>query len=163
AASFPDSMTFGLDESDLEQQIAQAVAGFDMGAVADAAAAAQTRAGSPSHGSQDHTGLKPGELEEGTELVVSEKDGLVDVGGLMRGFIPASQVDTRFVKDISELFGQTVRCEVTKIERDAQNLVVSRRKVLEREAAEAKTRMLTELTEGLVRRGRVRNVTDFGA
>src|SRR5262249_22375017 len=107
--------------------------------------------------------LKVGDIVEGVVSAMNKGGLEVAIKGLMRGFIPASQVDTRFLKDISELFGQAVKCEVTKIDRQAQNLVVSRRKVLEREAAEAKTRMLGELAEGQIRRGRVRNVTDFGA
>ncbi|MCK6485722.1 MAG: S1 RNA-binding domain-containing protein [Phycisphaerae bacterium] len=106
--------------------------------------------------------LKIGDVVEGI-VTGMNKGGLEVAVGLIKAFIPASQVDTHFVRDISELFGKTVRCEVTKIEREDQNLIVSRRKVLEREAEEAKKRALTEIEVGQVRHGRVRNVTDFGA
>ncbi len=91
------------------------------------------------------------------------KGGLeVDLHGI-RGFIPASQVDTHFLKDISELIGKTIRVEVTKFSRDDENLIVSRRKVLEREAVENRARYLADLKEGQSVRGKVRNVTDYGA
>lgn len=106
--------------------------------------------------------MKVGDVVEGI-VTGMNKGGLEVAVGLIKAFIPASQVDTHFVRDISELFGKTVRCEVTKIEREEQNLIVSRRKVLEREAEEAKKRALTEIEIGQVRHGRVRNVTDFGA
>lgn len=93
------------------------------------------------------------------------KGGLeVNVEGL-RGFIPASQVDLRFMKDISELIGQVVRGEVTKFEPDGDdtNIVLSRRNCLLREEQERRERFFTELEVGQIRRGKVRSVTDFGA
>jgi small subunit ribosomal protein S1 len=91
------------------------------------------------------------------------KGGLeVDVHGV-RGFIPASQVDFHFMKDISDLIGKRVKVEVTKFERDAENLVLSRRKVLEREAVERKDEMIAQLQIGQTCRGRVRNLADYGA
>lgn len=106
--------------------------------------------------------LKPGDEVEG---IVSgmNKGGLeIAVKGI-RGFIPSSQVDIHFIKDVTELFGRTVKCEVTQIDPANENLVLSRRKVLEREAAQAKGKMLEELQPGQVKRGRIRSVTDFGA
>ena len=93
------------------------------------------------------------------------KGGLeVNIDGL-RGFIPASQVDLRFRKDISELIGQKIRAEVTKYESDDEmpNIVLSRRNCLVREEAEQKERFFAELEVGQVRRGKVRNVTEYGA
>lgn len=95
------------------------------------------------------TGLNKGGLE-------------VDVQGI-RAFLPASQVDLHFMKDISVLIGEVVHCEVTEVDRRGKNLLLSRRRVLEKEAAEKKAVLLTELEIGQVRTGRVRNVTDFGA
>jgi small subunit ribosomal protein S1 len=102
-------------------------------------------------------------------LVVAGKVTGMNRGGLemdvqgIRAFIPASQADTHFLKDISELIGQEIQAEVTKFDREDENLVLSRRKVLEREALERRERMLEELQPGQTRRGRVRNITDFGA
>src|SRR5438128_1311712 len=88
AASFPDAMSprrgdsthpvemFGMDDSDLENQIAQAVAGFDMGAVADTPPPADP-----------HAAYKAGDLVKGTVLVVTEKDVLLDVGGKVQGLV----------------------------------------------------------------------------
>ncbi len=86
----------------------------------------------------------------------------VSVEGL-RAFIPASQVDLGFRKDISDLIGQTIRAEVTKFDLKDQNIVLSRRKVLEREEKVQKERMLTELEVGQVLKGRVKTLMDFGA
>ncbi len=91
------------------------------------------------------------------------KGGLeVDLGGV-RAFIPSSQVDTHFMRDISELIGRPVRVEVTKVDRAQQNLVVSRRIVLEREAKEQREKILGEMKVGDVLRGRVRNLAEYGA
>lgn len=83
----------------------------------------------------------------------------------LRGFIPASQVDIRFVKDISELIGQKIQAEVTKFDRRDDNLdiVLSRRKVLLREEQGRKEKLFAELEEGQVRRGKVRGLADYGA
>ncbi|MFO0972559.1 MAG: S1 RNA-binding domain-containing protein [Phycisphaerae bacterium] len=91
------------------------------------------------------------------------KGGLeMEVHGV-RGFIPASQVDTHFLKDISELIGQITRAEVTKFDKADQNLVLSRRKVLEREAEENRRTFLAQLVEGQTVAGKVRNLTEWGA
>lgn len=93
------------------------------------------------------------------------KGGLEAVFEGLRGFIPASQVAIGFIKDISNLIGQTVRVEVTQFDKndDDPNVVLSRRKVLIREEAERRERLFAELEVGDVRRGRVRSTTDFGA
>lgn len=93
------------------------------------------------------------------------KGGLeVNIDGL-RGFIPASQVDLRFRKDISELIGQQFNAEVTKFDFDGEtpNIVLSRRNCLVREEAEFKERFFAELDVGQIRRGKVRSVTEYGA
>lgn len=108
--------------------------------------------------------LKPGLVVEG-RVTGMNKGGLeMEIEGL-RGFIPASQVDVRFRKDISELIGQKISAEVTKVDfsDDEPNIVLSRRNCLMREEEERKEKMLTELDVGQIRRGRVRGLTDFGA
>jgi len=106
--------------------------------------------------------LKVGDVVEGI-VAGMNKGGLeVAVGGI-KAFIPSSQVDTHFVKDITELFGKPIKAEVIKIEPQHQNLVISRRKVLERDAANARSRMIDEIKVGELRRGRVRSLTEFGA
>src|SRR5262245_35194739 len=76
AASLPDSMMYGMDDADLEQQIAQAVSGFDMSAVADVPPPPEPT-----------EAFKPGMLAKGTVLVVSEKDVLLDLGGKIQGIV----------------------------------------------------------------------------
>lgn len=108
--------------------------------------------------------MKVGMVLEG-RVVGMNKGGLeVEIEG-MRGFIPASQVDVRFVKDISALIGQTIRAEVTKFEldEDVENIVLSRRKVLEREETERKENLLQTLQPGEVLQGVVRSLAEYGA
>lgn len=106
--------------------------------------------------------IQPGLLVEGL-ITGMNKGGLdMDIEGL-RGFIPASQVDLHFMKDISDLIGQRVKAEVTKFDRLDGNIVLSRRKVLMREEAEAKERAFTEMSVGQLCRGTVRSVTEYGA
>ena len=108
--------------------------------------------------------LKPGLVVEG-HVTGMNKGGLeVNIDGL-RGFIPASQVDVHFRKDISELIGQKIRAEVTKFDFDNEtpNIVLSRRNVLQREQEEQKEQLFNQLQVGEVRRGKVRSVTEYGA
>jgi len=91
------------------------------------------------------------------------KGGLeIDIEGI-RGFIPASQVDIHFVKDISDLIGQTIRAEVTKYDLDEKSVVLSRRKVLQVESEQNREKMFDALEVGTVHRGKVKNLADYGA
>ncbi len=106
--------------------------------------------------------LSVGSLVEGkvTGLI---KGGLeVDLQGI-RAFMPGSQADATPMKDISVLLNETVRCEVIEVDRRNKNILVSRRKVIEHERADARRKLKEELEVGQVRRGIVRNITDFGA
>lgn len=106
--------------------------------------------------------LEIGQIVEGT-VAGMNKGGLeLDIKG-MRAFMPAGQIDLYFQKDISTFLGQKMQVEVTKFERSAKNLVVSRRNILEREKEESKKKLLTELEAGQMRRGTVRSIMDFGA
>jgi small subunit ribosomal protein S1 len=107
------------------------------------------------------------QLVEG--LLVSAKVTGHNKGGLecevnhIRGFIPAGQVSLFRVEDFSQFVGETLVCLVTEANAEKRNLVLSRRAVLEREKAEAKTRLLAELAEGDIREGTVRSLQDYGA
>lgn len=91
------------------------------------------------------------------------KGGLeCDVNSL-RGFIPAGQVSLYRIEDLSTCVGEAWPCVVTEANPEKRNLVLSRRAVLEREGAEARTKLLAELQPGDVRQGTVRRVQDFGA
>ena len=87
---------------------------------------------------------------------------LVDVGGI-EAFLPGSQVDVGAVKDLETFIGQELEFEILKINTDRQNIVLSRRKILEEERQKVRARLLDELERGQIRKGIVKNITDFGA
>lgn len=91
------------------------------------------------------------------------KGGLeVDVEGI-RGFIPASQVDIHFVKDISDLIGQVIHAEVSKFDLEEKSVILSRRKVLQREAEANREKQFDLISVGDVKRGKVKNLAEYGA
>jgi small subunit ribosomal protein S1 len=81
----------------------------------------------------------------------------------MRAFMPSGQVDLFYNRDISVFIGQKMIAEVTQLDKQAHNIVVSRRRILEREREEHRQKTMAELAEGQMRKGVVRSVTDFGA
>ncbi len=81
----------------------------------------------------------------------------------LRGFIPASQISIYRTENLAEFVDQKMVCVVTESNPERQNLVLSRRAVLEREREEAKEKLLGELAPGQMREGIVRNIKDFGA
>jgi len=104
---------------------------------------------------------KEGDIVQG-EVQRKIKGGLlVDVDGVSV-FLPASQVNVRRTQDVGEYIGREVEAEIIKIEPDRMNIVVSRRKLLERQRAEAKEKLLAEIEEGQMREGIVKNIADFG-
>ena len=102
-----------------------------------------------------------GEIIEGRGLRKIKGGLLVDIG--VPVFLPASQVDVRRPSDLSEFVGRTIRAEVIKIDRERRNIVISRRKVIERERKEIRSKLLDGLEEGSVINGTVTNIADFGA
>ncbi|HHY48094.1 MAG TPA: bifunctional 4-hydroxy-3-methylbut-2-enyl diphosphate reductase/30S ribosomal protein S1 [Firmicutes bacterium] len=98
---------------------------------------------------------------EGKVTDVVKGGVVVDVG--VRGFVPASHIGLRPVRDLHPLIGTTIRMKVLEAEKDRNNVVLSERAVLEREAQEARKRALESLKEGEVREGIVRRVVNFGA
>jgi small subunit ribosomal protein S1 len=78
-------------------------------------------------------------------------------------FLPASQVNIRRTADVSDYIGKEVEAEIIKIDAERQNIVVSRRKLLEKDRIVKKELLLNELQEGQVRKGVVKNIADFGA
>lgn len=91
------------------------------------------------------------------------KGGLEAQIGSRRAFMPASHVDTARIKDISVFLGQTVRCQILEIDRKGKNIIVSRRKRLERARIDSREKLLSELAVGQIIKGIVRNLTDYGA
>jgi small subunit ribosomal protein S1 len=91
------------------------------------------------------------------------KGGLrVEVAG-ERAFMPASRSGARDVADMAKLVGQTIECRITKLDKEANDLVVDRRVLLEEQAAKRKQEAFASIAEGQVVKGRVRTLTDFGA
>jgi small subunit ribosomal protein S1 len=82
-------------------------------------------------------------------------------GGVI-AFLPFSQIDLRPVRDPEALANQTVECAILKCNRRRENVVVSRRFLLEKEMSEKRVNTLSSLEEGQVREGEVKNITDYG-
>src|SRR3712207_4202629 len=102
-----------------------------------------------------------GEPVHGTVIEVVKGGLIVDLG--VRGFLPASLVDIRRVPNLDEYLGQTIESKVIELNRSRNNVVLSRRAVLEEERKEERNRILTTLQEGDVVTGTVSNLVDFGA
>ncbi len=86
---------------------------------------------------------------------------LVDIG--VPVFLPASQVDVRRPGDIGELIGKEIRAKILKIDQERRNIVISRRELIEADRAAAKELLMKEIEVGQTRKGRVKNVANFGA
>jgi small subunit ribosomal protein S1 len=106
--------------------------------------------------------LEVGQIVEATVTGVN-KGGLELTVKNMRAFMPAGQVDVFHVPDLSQFVNQRMTAEVTQMEREGRNIVLSRRNILEREREEQKKKLLEELAPEQIRRGTVRSVMDYGA
>ena len=104
---------------------------------------------------------KPGDVIKGIVQRKIKGGVLVEVDGVAV-FLPASQVNIRRTQDVGDYIGKEVEAEIIKIDPERMNIVVSRRKLLERVRAEAKEKLLAEIVEGQVRKGIVKNIADFG-
>jgi small subunit ribosomal protein S1 len=102
-----------------------------------------------------------GEAIEGRVIEVVKGGLILDLG--VRGFLPASLVDIRRVQDLDEFLGQTLRCKVIELNRSRNNVVLSRRAVLEDERKEQRQQILDRLQPGDVVEGQISNIVDFGA
>ncbi|MGB7991615.1 MAG: 30S ribosomal protein S1 [Candidatus Methylophosphatis roskildensis] len=91
------------------------------------------------------------------------KGGLTVMTNGIRAFLPGSLVDTRPVKDTTPYEGKEFEFKVIKLDRKRNNVVVSRRAVLEATAGEEREALLANLKEGTVVKGIVKNITDYGA
>src|ERR1043166_4283449 len=90
------------------------------------------------------------------------KGGLVvNIG--VEAFLPASQIDVIPPKNLQPFIGNTYEFKVVKINPDRQNVVLSRRELIEQERNERRSKLLSEMTPGDIRKGIVKNITDFGA
>ncbi len=86
---------------------------------------------------------------------------LVNIG--VEAFLPASQIDVVTPKNLAQYVGNVYDFKVVKINQDRQNIVLSRRELIEQERLERRQKLLTEMTPGDIRKGTVKNITDFGA
>ena len=102
-----------------------------------------------------------GEPVDGRVIEVVKGGLILDLG--VRGFLPASLVDIRRVQDLDEFLGQELRCKVIELNRSRNNVVLSRRAVLEEERKEQRQQILDRLQPGDVVEGQISNIVDFGA
>ena len=102
-----------------------------------------------------------GEPVEGNVIEVVKGGLILDLG--VRGFLPASLVDIRRVHNLDEFTGQTLECKVIELNRSRNNVVLSRRAVLEEERKEVREQILGRLEPGQVVEGKISNIVDFGA
>ncbi len=106
--------------------------------------------------------LETGELVTGT-VTGKVKGGLTVMTNGIRAFLPGSLVDTRPVKDTTPYEGKTMEFKVIKLDRKRNNVVLSRRAVVEASMGEERAKLLETLTEGAIVKGIVKNITDYGA
>jgi small subunit ribosomal protein S1 len=97
----------------------------------------------------------------GTVIEVVKGGLILDLG--VRGFLPASLVDIRRVQNLDEFMGQQLECKVIELNRSRNNVVLSRRAVLEEERKEVREQILGRLEPGQVVEGKISNIVDFGA
>jgi len=86
---------------------------------------------------------------------------LVHIG--VEAFLPSSQIDIIPPKNLALFVGNSYEFKVVKINQDRQNIVLSRRELIEQERTERRSKLLAEMAPGDIRKGTVKNITDFGA
>jgi small subunit ribosomal protein S1 len=106
--------------------------------------------------------LESGEFVTGT-VSGKVKGGLTVLVNGIRAFLPGSLLDTRPVKDMTPFEGKTMEFKVIKLDRKRNNVVLSRRAVVEASMGEERARLLETLTEGAIVHGVVKNITEYGA
>ena len=87
---------------------------------------------------------------------------IVDIDGV-EAFLPGSQLDVSPIRDLTPYIGQTYEFKVIKISNERKNIIISRRELIEGTMAEKKAELLGSLQKGEIRKGKVKNITDFGA
>src|ERR1700754_2425956 len=102
-----------------------------------------------------------GDPVEGTVIEVVKGGLIIDLG--VRGFLPASLVDIRRVPNLDEYMCTKIETKVIELNRSRNNVVLSRRAVLEEERKEVRQQILDRLQPGLIVEGQISNIVDFGA
>ncbi|WP_205665066.1 30S ribosomal protein S1 [Caldimonas tepidiphila] len=106
--------------------------------------------------------LESGDFVTGT-VSGKVKGGLTVLVNGIRAFLPGSLIDTRPIKDMSPYEGKTLEFKVIKLDRKRNNVVLSRRAVVEASMGEERAKLLETLTEGAIVHGVVKNITEYGA
>lgn len=106
--------------------------------------------------------LESGEFVTGT-VSGKVKGGLTVLVNGIRAFLPGSLLDTRPVKDMTPFEGKTMEFKVIKLDRKRNNVVLSRRAVVEASMGEERAKLLETLSEGAIVNGVVKNITEYGA
>jgi small subunit ribosomal protein S1 len=121
----------------------------------------KSRAEQQEHWNQVLDTYKEGSIVNGDVRSRVKGGFIVDVGGV-ESFLPGSQVDVTPVHDPDALVGKTLEFKIIKINDDRRNIVLSRRELMEDRRRDRKRELLTEIKVGQVRKGSVKNITDFG-
>ena len=98
---------------------------------------------------------------EGTVIEAVKGGLIVDIG--LRGFLPASLVEMRRVRDLSPYIGQTIKAKILELDKNRNNVVLSRRQYLEETQSEVRETFLSQLKKGQIREGVVSSIVNFGA
>src|SRR5688572_28066584 len=100
-------------------------------------------------------------IVEGPVIEVVKGGLILDIG--LRGFLPASLVEMRRVRDLQPYVGKVLECRIIELDKNRNNVVLSRRKFLEESQAEQRQDFLTSLAKGEVREGVISSIVNFGA
>ena len=101
------------------------------------------------------------EVVTGTVIEVVKGGLIVDIG--IRGFLPASLVELRRVRDLTPYIGKQVEARIIELDKNRNNVVLSRRAFLEQSQSESRTTFLNQLQKGQVRTGTISSIVNFGA
>ena len=102
-----------------------------------------------------------GKVIEGRVKEVVRGGLMVNIG--VEAFLPSSQIDVVPPRDLNALVGQKMEFKIVKLNLERQNIVLSRREMIEEKRAEKRSEILENMTPGVVIKGKVKNITDFGA
>src|ERR671926_416817 len=101
------------------------------------------------------------EAVKGTVIEVVKGGLILDIG--LRGFLPASLVEMRRVRDLQPYIGKEIEAKIIELDKNRNNVVLSRRAWLEQTQSEVRSEFLNQLTKGAIRKGVVSSVVNFGA
>ncbi|MFZ4505916.1 MAG: S1 RNA-binding domain-containing protein, partial [Microbacteriaceae bacterium] len=97
----------------------------------------------------------------GTVIEVVKGGLIVDIG--LRGFLPASLIELRRVRDLSPYLGQEIEAKILELDKNRNNVVLSRRALLEQTQSESRSQILGNITKGQIRKGVISSIVNFGA